>query len=90
MLADSKRIQSHLVGEFDLLDQLAQAICGIDGQARVIVGSGKAVDPYLHGDIPLSGNGSFPAIRRWRAAPAGGEGPGLPVRLTRLPRARAT
>jgi hypothetical protein len=52
MFSDSEDIQSNLIGELDLLDQVAQALRFIDRPAAVIVRRREAIDPDFHSPPP--------------------------------------
>ena len=47
MFAYSKNIQTHLVGIFDLFDQVAQTVRRADSKARVILCRCEAIDADL-------------------------------------------
>ena len=49
MFADTKRVESDLVGVLDLLDQLPQPVGRIHRTAVLVEGGGEAVDSNLHG-----------------------------------------
>jgi hypothetical protein len=53
VLANPKRIQSHLVRELDLLDQVAQPLARTHSAAGLRVGRRETIDADLH-DSPLT------------------------------------
>jgi hypothetical protein len=48
VLTDTKRVQPHLVGVFDLLDELSQTVRRIHRTAVLVERGCETVDPNLH------------------------------------------
>jgi hypothetical protein len=89
VLAEAEHVQADLVGELDLLDQVAQALLGADRPARVWVGGqlGEGVDAKFHEGRAGVGKPALDtrpykgdATRHRPAAPAGPTWPARSVR----------
>jgi len=48
VFADAKDVQSHLIGVFDLLDEVAQTVLRAHGQTVVVESGCEAVNADLH------------------------------------------
>src|SRR5262249_27779089 len=52
VLADSEYVQTHPVGVFDALEQLAHPVYRSHCEARLVKTSGETIDSYLHDGLP--------------------------------------
>jgi hypothetical protein len=48
VFADAKGVEAHLIGVFDLLDELSQTVLRADGKAVVVESGCEAVNADLH------------------------------------------
>jgi hypothetical protein len=46
---NAKGVDAHLIGMLDLFDELTKTFLRTDGEAAVVKGYGKAINPDLHG-----------------------------------------
>ena len=56
VFADAKDVQPHLIGVFDLLDEVSQTVLRAHGTAAVVERGGEAVNPNLHQQARLRGS----------------------------------